>query len=367
MPEYIIDKEFKELIPPLQKEELVGLEESIKNDGCRQPITLWGKIIVDGHNRYKICTENRIQFRVDSVPKDVIDRTDALLWIIRNQLHRRNLSTYDRGVLALRLKKEISEKAKEQQIRKPESVPQNSAEQTPIETRKELAKAARTSHDTIHKIEKIESSDTTDEIKDDIRTGKISINKVYSDIRHKEKVKDNIKLKEESKKLETDKKYDIILADPPWKYEFSKTKSRSIEAHYPEMELNAIKEINIPTRKDSVLFLWATSPKLKDALDIMQSWGYEYKTNMVWVKDKIGMGYYARSQHELLLIGTIGKPQLPNEKDRPSSIISSTRKEHSKKPSEVYDLIERMYPKQDYLELFARNKRDGWDSWGNEI
>jgi N6-adenosine-specific RNA methylase IME4 len=99
----------------------------------------------------------------------------------------------------------------------------------------------------------------------------------------------------------------------------------------------------------------------------MQKWGFEYKTNLVWVKDKIGTGYYLRGQHELLLIGIKGKIGVPNEADRVSSVLIAPRNEHSQKPQEVYNIIEKMYPNCKYIELFARNKHEGWESWGNEL
>ena len=96
-----IDKEFKDLIPPLQKEERDQLEANIKAEGCRDPLTRWGDILIDGHNRHEICTRLGVPFRTVSV--SFPDRSHAIEWIIRNQFGRRNLSAYDRGTLALRL------------------------------------------------------------------------------------------------------------------------------------------------------------------------------------------------------------------------------------------------------------------------
>ena len=96
-----IDKEFKDLIPPLQKEERDQLEANIKAEGCRDPLTRWGDILIDGHNRHEICTRLGVPFKTVSV--SFPDRSHAVEWIIRNQFGRRNLSAYDRGTLALRL------------------------------------------------------------------------------------------------------------------------------------------------------------------------------------------------------------------------------------------------------------------------
>lgn len=161
--------------------------------------------------------------------------------------------------------------------------------------------------------------------------------------------------------------FDLIYADPPWKYQHSKTTSRDIENQYPTMELEDICSLEIPAAEDCVLFLWATSPKLKEALQVLEAWGFEYRTCAIWDKEIIGMGYYFRQQHELLLIGTLGTPGTPEESSRVSSIIKSRREKHSKKPECVYGIIENMYPDSRKLEMFARNARKGWSSWGNEI
>jgi len=87
----------------------------------------------------------------------------------------------------------------------------------------------------------------------------------------------------------------------------------------------------------------------------------------VWIKDKIGTGYYFRGKHELILVAVKGNPLIPEESDRPESVLIAPRTTHSKKPDKIYSIIERMYPNSKYLELFARNTRKGWKSWGNEI
>jgi N6-adenosine-specific RNA methylase IME4 len=116
-----------------------------------------------------------------------------------------------------------------------------------------------------------------------------------------------------------------------------------------------------------VLFLWANSALLPEAVAVMEAWDFNYKTQAVWVKDKIGMGYYFRQQHELLLVGTRGHLPAPEPEDRPSSLISAPRTAHSTKPVEAYEVIERMYPHLAKVELFARQPRDGWASWGNQL
>ena len=163
--------------------------------------------------------------------------------------------------------------------------------------------------------------------------------------------------------------YDVIYADPPWRCDNDASNRGKAEMHYPTMELEDI--LNLPLEGhvavDAVLFLWATNPLLPWALDVMEAWEFTYKTNIVWVKHRFGTGWYVRSQHELLLIGVRGRIGTPADEDRLSSVIHAPAGRHSEKPKEVYERIERMYPNRTYLELFARNTRRGWTSWGDEV
>lgn len=164
-------------------------------------------------------------------------------------------------------------------------------------------------------------------------------------------------------------KYSLIYADPPWRYEHVKTESRAIENHYPTMALDEICALPIPEicHDDAVLFMWATSPKLAESMEVLEAWGFTYRTCAVWDKEKIGMGYYFRQQHELLLVATRGSPAVPEPSDRVSSVIRARREEHSKKPALLYELLESMYPHSARIELFCRESRPGWAAWGNQV
>jgi len=162
-------------------------------------------------------------------------------------------------------------------------------------------------------------------------------------------------------------KYDVIYADPPWSYSFSKSKSRAIESHYKTMKVADICNMAVPSAENSVLYLWATAPKLLDAIKVMSSWGFTYKTNCVWDKRLLGMGYWFRGQHELLLVGVKGKFSPPAPPLRLGSVFSIKRTRHSKKPDYIRDCISSWFCNANKLELFARSKAHGWHSWGNEI
>ena len=171
-----------------------------------------------------------------------------------------------------------------------------------------------------------------------------------------------------SKTFPTDM-FQVIYADPPWRYQHSKTESRAIENQYPTLSIEEICNLPISTiaGPDSILFLWATSPKLEEALQVLNAWGFTYKTCAVWDKERIGMGYYYRQQHELILVGTKGNLPCAEPANRPSSVIRQKRDNlHSRKPLLAIEQIEVMYPDRKKIELFCREPREGWSTWGNE-
>ena len=161
--------------------------------------------------------------------------------------------------------------------------------------------------------------------------------------------------------------FDVIYADPPWHYDNS-TPRGGVLHHYSTMTVEELMDLPVMglTSETSTLFLWATNPKLIEALQVVLSWGFTYKTNLVWVKDKIGNGYWVRGQHELLLIATRGNPSPPEPAKRPSSVFHSKRRKHSQKPDSIRDLIGRMRPGATCVELFARQTAPGWAVWGAE-
>lgn len=182
-----IDEEFRSLIPPLSKEEYTQLEQNILKDGIRDPLVVWktpsgDEILVDGHNRKRIADAHPgITYKVEYMEFDL--RKDAIQWIILNQFGRRNISAYDRSVLALKLKPLIAEKAKKQQANHSEQGYQKSDKA--VHTAKELAKTAGVSHDTIHKVEVIEA-EASEQTKQQVRSGEKSINQAYNEIRNRE-------------------------------------------------------------------------------------------------------------------------------------------------------------------------------------
>ena len=174
------------------------------------------------------------------------------------------------------------------------------------------------------------------------------------------------------------KKYNIIYADPPWEYKESGTGSRVVSSHYSTMNIEEIKKLPIQKIQANkcILFLWCTFPRLEQGLEVIKAWGFKYYgLGFDWVKTTKkgepawGMGYYTRQNTEICLIGV---PEDKNRRLKPVnrdvlSVVHSQRREHSRKPDIIRDLIVRAVGDLPRIELFARQKVEGWDVWGNEV
>jgi len=171
-----------------------------------------------------------------------------------------------------------------------------------------------------------------------------------------------------------DKKYQVIYADPAWRYIDTSTNGAA-EDHYPTMATKDICALPIPaiSEDNAVLFLWATYPLMPEALQVISSWGFKYKTAaFVWIKKTDGgrycqgTGFYSRANSEVCLLATKGNV-LKIKDHNVNQIVETTRSIHSRKPNEVRERIERLFGNTSRIELFARQRIEGWDCWGDQI
>lgn len=175
-----------------------------------------------------------------------------------------------------------------------------------------------------------------------------------------------------------DRKFSTVLADPPWQFQ-NRTGKVAPEhkrlARYSTLSLEEIKSIPVQDalRETAHLYLWIPNALLREGLEVMEAWGFTYKTNLVWYKvrkdggpDRRGVGFYFRNVTELLLFGTFGKSARTLDAGRSlENIIVKQKREHSRKPDEQYDVIESC-SRSPYLEMFARGSRPNWYCWGNQ-
>jgi len=368
-----VKQEFKKLIPPLTFDEFKQLEANILNEGIRDPLTIWGNVLLDGHNRYEIATKHDIPFT--TVERFFDGELDAKIWMINNQFGRRNLSNYQRSVLALEMENVFSEKAKANLVLSGTNFGKGLEISTnpiieKVDTRKELAKVASVSDNTIAKVKVIQQK-ATDTVKEQLATGELTINKAYQEIKSAEKkeerkalIQTQIDAIEKGELPELKGLFDVISVDPPWAYgrEYDPETSR-VANPYPEMSVEQIKEINLPFTDNAIVFLWTTHKFLPDAFDILKHWGFDYKATIVWNKERIGMGAWFRMQCEFCLFAVKGKPYWDNTTER--DIITEARREHSRKPDAFFDMVNKICIGRK-LEYFSRESRDGWSVFGND-
>ena len=194
---------------------------------------------------------------------------------------------------------------------------------------------------------------------------------VYKELQKREYKKKNDEIIKNNKDLKTDKKYRIFYADPPWSYgdKQETIKLGGASKHYPTMSIEQlcampIKEIK---EKNAVLFIWVTSPLLEESFDVINAWGFKYKTSFVWDKIKHNMGHYNSVRHEFLLICTSGSCT-PDHKKLFNSVQSIERSDkHSEKPEQFREIIKTLYTHGRSIELFSRVNTAGWDSFGNQL
>ncbi len=376
-----IDNEFKNLIPPLTDEEYAGLEASILAEGCRDALIVWGNTLIDGHNRYEICTRHGLPYR--TVQKDFADRDDVKIWMMQNQLARRNLNDAQRILIVSKCAGAVEAKAKERMSPGINQYTDRSKEIFPAtlkgQTRDELGALAGVSGKTYEHAMKVFNG-TDESLKSAMLAGDLSINQAYQTVRREEKKQEVKQRIDEYATVQTgvidihnaNKKYNIIYADPPWQYWESGNKNQSL--HYTTMTIDDICDLPVKdiADDDCVLFLWVTYPILQEAFRVIEAWGFKYSTAaFVWVKKNklkdspfFGNGAWTRANSELCLLATKGNIMRLDASI--SQVVESPIEEHSRKPDIVRELITRLVGELPRVELFCRNPAEGWDVWGNE-
>lgn len=348
------------------------LAKSISDIGLLHPIVVdKNNNLIAGRRRLNACDS----LGWEKIPVHIVSLKDLKRGEFDENAIRKNFTASEMVAVKRYYEPEFKAEAKKRQEKHGGTAPgrpkQNTSGKLPEvkgDTRDLVATFAGVSGRTLEKAEDIVEAaeadpETFGDILENVDSGKTSISHAHTKINRRRKHIDPPTLPEGI--------FDVIYADPPWKYYLPLRGAP--DGHYKTMSTEDICNLEVEgvsihekIADDAILFLWTTNPQLKIAFEVIDAWGFTYVTNMVWVKDKWGTGYYLRGQHELLLIAKKGKIPPPVEEVRPSSVLHAPVREHSRKPDEVYDMIEKMYPNRRYLELFARNGREGWISWGLE-
>lgn len=378
------------VFPMMNTEQIDELADDIRKNGQQTEIELYDGKIIDGRNRYKACVKAGIE------PKfcDVTEIGDPIRYVLSMNLHRRHLDPGQRAFVALNVEEYEAKAAKQRQrdaggdVRNRKTLPANLPEpkgdardkaamqlsvggrsvsdaKAVAQASPELANlgvAGKLAPSIGAKIARAAgSSEQLSRAAERIDAGE-KATKVLKDI-----VSENKKTAPKMSGV-----FQVIYADPPWQYtsgdqHSNETQETVIGNHYPSMPLADICDLPVAdiADRDSVLFMWTTSPLLEDSFKVINAWGFKYKASMVWDKVKHNVGHYVSVRHELLLICTKGSPpKVPRLVD---SVYEEPRTKHSRKPAYFSSLIMDLYPEANRVELFRRGEApDGWSIWGNE-
>jgi len=403
MDEIKIDKDFIRWIPPLKPEELEALKDSILRDGCRDPLVVWEEtgLLLDGHNRFRICTENNIRFNVQL--KSLPDRESALDWIDRNQLGRRNLTPEQmsllRGRRYNRLKKAVTNPngigGKSGKIDEYQNEPQQSTAETlsqqhgvsPATIKRdgqyadavesvakiapEFVPAKETRQTVIAAAQIVET--IPEEAPEIIAYGEKEILAKARQIQSEKREQKRQVIIEKLESVQAIEAktvtgvFDVIVIDPPWpmqKIERDERPNQS-EFDYPTMTESELGDLVIPCFDDCHVFLWTTHRFLPMAFRLIDTWGMQYSSCMTWHKNGgFQVAGFPQLNCEFCLYARKGSPAFIDTKDF-KVCFDGKRREHSRKPDEFYQTITRVTSGR-RLDMFTRETRDGWTAWGNE-
>jgi N6-adenosine-specific RNA methylase IME4/ParB-like chromosome segregation protein Spo0J len=364
-----------DLFPMMESPEFDALAADIKTRGqLRAIVTLDGKIL-DGRNRYRACLQANIPPRIEHYIGN-----DPLNYVVSSNLHRRHLDASQRAMIAARLetmrrgrpRKDANLHVSRDGIAQTLGVSPRSVADAVIVRKQgtpELIKAVDGGKIPVSVAAKVAALPTAEQAKAVAEPTRAKY--ITKAVRRAAR---ELQLADATKRISTalgTKRYGVLYADPPTRFEPWSSETgmdRAADNHYPTMteeELFAWVQ-ELPAAENCALFLWRTGAMAHVMHRIMDTAGFTYRAECIWVKNKIGTGYWFRSQHEVLMLGVRGKISAPAPGTQLPSVIHAPVGRHSEKPDVFAEMIGRMFPNVPKLEMFARRCRAGWDVWGNE-
>ena len=366
------------IFPRMSEEEFEQLKNDIAANGQQTPILLHDGKGVDGRHRLRACEELGIDPQFDEIVAANDTKIEQV--VVSINLHRRHLTDSQKALIAARLANlgvgsnqhtagAVSQKKAAEElgisvdsVQRGKQVLTNGVPQliAAVESGTlDITNAAR-----IAKLSRDEQVELTEQDKKLIRDASKAINRAKFEERRQERLQQIEEKRRNNRPLDTHgNTYSVIYADPPWDYMGEE------KVGYPCMSVEDIckEPVNDIAEEDAALFMWCSSSLLAEAIEVIKVWGFKLKTSAVWDKGAAGQGAYFRQGHEILLLATRGSlPEVPYDA-RPESVLRYPRLEHSRKPREICDIIDDMYPELRKIELFCRGEpHPGWDGWGNE-
>lgn len=365
------------IFPMLDEPDLAALAEDIRAHGLRNPVVVIGSKVLDGRNRLAAC--DRIGIEATFVQ---FEGDDPVAFVLSHNLHRRHLNESQRAMVAARIA--TMRQGARTDIASIEARSQKAAADTLNVGRASVQRAREV-------IEK-----ATPEVVQAVESGKLAVSAAAElakleperqrEVMERAKPKADGEIKgglirayvkqaekaEVAKRLEAEAPtmpegpFRVIVADPPWHYgKRVNDATHRGDLPYPSMTTEAICALPVESvaHDDAILWLWTTNAHMRDAYDVIAAWGFEPKTILTWVKNRIGLGDWLRGQTEHCILAVRGKPvvTLTNQ----TTVIHGPVREHSRKPDEFYEMVEALCPGSK-VEMFCRTPRDGWARWGAE-
>ena len=368
----VIDAEFAALIPPLSSEERQQLEDNIvEHGGARDPLVVWASkgtlTLLDGHNRYEICTRLGLPFDVHEMRFS--SRDEAEDWIDKNQLGRRNL-TADAFTLLLGRRYNRAKKG-----HGGERVASDQNDH--LKTADKLASEHGVGSATVRRAGKFaEEVDRTPELKQAVgeRRPVIQVKRELKEQAREARREENRKKiaavpEPEKAAAVADAKFATIVIDPPWDWgdEGDQDQLGRARPDYSTMTIEQLEQLDVSglADDDCHIYLWITNRSLPKGFRLLEAWGFRYITAITWVKPHFGMGNYFRGQTEHVLFGVKGSQPLKRKDVGTAFMADRGTGGHSSKPSTFLDLVESCSPGP-YIEMFSRSSRNGWITWGEQ-
>jgi len=371
MTELVIDKEFAALIPPLSAEERQQLEENIiEHGGARDPLVVWASkgtlTLLDGHNRYEICTRLGLPF--DVYEMQFKSRDEAADWIDKNQLGRRNLTADSFNyLLGRRAKRAMAGQGSRTDLCKKEK------SQSVAQVAADHGVSTKTAYDAAKFFDSVEN---TPELKKALteRRPVLQVKRELKEQAREARREENRKKiaavpEPDQTAVAADAKFATIVIDPPWDWgdEGDQDQFGRARPDYSTMTIEQLEQLDVCglSDEDCHIYLWITNRSLPKGFRLLETWGFRYITAITWVKPHFGMGNYFRGQTEHVLFGVKGSQ--PLKRKDVGTVFTASRGDggHSSKPKEFLDLVESCSPGP-YLEMFSRCHRDGWVLWGED-
>lgn len=362
--------EVANLFPLMQGDEFEELKADIKQNGLIEPIWLdkEGRII-DGRNRHRACIETGItpRFRTWDNGKSLVG------FVVSLNLKRRHLEKSQRAMLATDILPMLEKEARERQATSqpgiyggkplvailPQAVDQGKA-------REFAADIMGVGSRYVQEAKSIRQK--SPELAEKVKAGEMTIPEAKKEIKKQEReeyIKEQVKEIEMNLYQPPTGLFDVIVIDPPWPYGTKyDPNGRRAANPYPEMSLEQIKAIELPATENCVLWLWTTHKFLRYSFDILDGWGFRDVAILTWVKDRMGLGSWLRSQSEFCIMAVKGIPtiNLTNQ----TTVIHGPLREHSRKPDEFYEMVDGLCVGY-RLDYFSRERREGWSQFGNDM